>query len=141
MDAGDFKYAVDCGAERDRRVVALRLLATCCRASAATSSTATAFETADGVLNGSEAVAFGEWFQDQFNNGYAPKSNCRTVPSSSREGRHPVTTALGVRRELEKFGDDLGDPPAGLRRRPEQRRRIVAVGPHLSCTRTSWRAD
>ncbi len=35
----------------------------------------TAFESADGVLNGAEGVAFADWFQAQFADGYAPKSN------------------------------------------------------------------
>ncbi len=32
-------------------------------------------ESADGVLNGPEAVEFATWFQNQFAEGYAPKSN------------------------------------------------------------------
>ena len=35
------------------------------------------YETADGVLNGPDALAFATWFQDQFNQGYAPKSNAQ----------------------------------------------------------------
>ena len=33
------------------------------------------YETVEGVLNGPEAVAFGEWFKKQFDDGYAPRSN------------------------------------------------------------------
>lgn len=33
------------------------------------------YESADGVLNGPEAVEFATWFQDQFEEGYAPSSN------------------------------------------------------------------
>ncbi|MCB0885208.1 MAG: extracellular solute-binding protein [Propionibacteriaceae bacterium] len=35
------------------------------------------FESADGVLNGAESVKFAEWFQAQFADGYAPKSNAQ----------------------------------------------------------------
>lgn len=35
------------------------------------------YETADGFLNSPEAIAFGEWFQAQVEDGYAPRSNAQ----------------------------------------------------------------
>lgn len=35
------------------------------------------YETADGVLNSPKSLAFAEWFQKQFTEGFAPRSNAQ----------------------------------------------------------------
>jgi multiple sugar transport system substrate-binding protein len=48
------------------------------------------YETAEGFLNGPEAVAFGEWFQSLFDNGYA--TSTPVDPSADfMEGRVPLS--------------------------------------------------
>lgn len=66
------------------------------------------FESAEGVLNGPEALEFATWFQAQFADGYAPKSN-----SQDRTEFLDGTVAIqyngnwGYAANFEKYGDDL----------------------------------
>ena len=54
--------------------------------------------TADGALNGPEAVAWGEWFQGLFENGYAVQRRRRSATRSSSTARwRSATPASGTR--------------------------------------------
>ncbi len=72
--------------------------------------------TAEGVLNGEEAVAFGNWWQGLFENGYAPGTSQDGADRENGfiEGRYALQwngnwAALGA---LEAFGDDAIFLPA-----------------------------
>ncbi|MEL6528083.1 MAG: extracellular solute-binding protein, partial [Chloroflexota bacterium] len=72
--------------------------------------------TAEGVLNGDEAVAFGEWWQSIFDNGYAPGTSQDGADRETGfiEGRYAIQwngnwAALAA---LEEFGDDMLFLPA-----------------------------
>lgn len=66
------------------------------------------YESAEGVLNGPEALEFATWFQDQFASGYAPKSN-----NADRTEFLDGTVAIqyngnwGYTDNSAKYGDDL----------------------------------
>jgi multiple sugar transport system substrate-binding protein len=66
------------------------------------------YESADGVLNGAEALEFATWFQDQFTEGYAPTSN-----NPDRTEFLDGTVAIqyngnwGYTNNVDKYGDDL----------------------------------
>ena len=66
------------------------------------------FETADGVLNGPESLKFAQWFQDQFVDGYAAKSNS---PDRTEflEGKVAIqfNGNWEYAKNVEKYGDDL----------------------------------
>ena len=66
---------------------------------------------AEGVLNGDEAVAFGEWWQSLFDNGYAPGTSQDGADRDTGfiDGRYALQwngnwAALGA---LEAYGDDM----------------------------------
>ena len=66
------------------------------------------YESAEGVLNGPEALEFATWFQDQFTSGYAPTSN-----NPDRTEFLDGTVAIqyngnwGYTNNVDKYGDDL----------------------------------
>ncbi|GAB5492644.1 MAG: extracellular solute-binding protein [Phototrophicaceae bacterium] len=67
--------------------------------------------TAEGILNGDEAVAFGEWWQSLFENGYAPGTSQDGADRDTGflEGRYALQwngnwAALAA---IEEFGDDV----------------------------------
>ncbi|MEY4423310.1 MAG: hypothetical protein RLZZ258_413 [Actinomycetota bacterium] len=66
------------------------------------------FQTADGVINSPESIAFGEWFQSTFANGYANKTQ-----AGDRTEFAAGTIAIqyngnwAVKDAAEKLGDDL----------------------------------
>lgn len=70
---------------------------------------------AEGVLNGPEAIAWGEWFQNLFTGGYAP-----ATPADDQgflQGRIPLwyTGSWAARSVLDQYGDDaLFLPPPDL---------------------------
>ena len=43
----------------------------------------TNYQSAEGVLNGDDAISFGEWWQSMFTNGYAPGRR-RIRPTTTR---------------------------------------------------------
>ena len=53
--------------------------------------------TADGALNGPEAVAWGEWFQGLFESGYASTAARSATRSSSTVTSHSATPGCGTR--------------------------------------------
>lgn len=65
-------------------------------------------ESADGVLNGPRSLAFTQWFQQQFTQGYAPSSNAQDR-TEFENGRVAVqySGVWGYLRNAEAFGDDL----------------------------------
>lgn len=74
------------------------------------------YKTAEGVLNGDEALAFGEWWQGLFTNGYAPGTSQDAADRDVGllEGKYAMSwngnwAALPV---VEKFGDDALFLPA-----------------------------
>lgn len=66
------------------------------------------FATADGVLNGAESLAFTQWFQGQFNDGFAPRSNAQDR-TEFRNGKVAIQYSgnWGYLQNYETFGDDL----------------------------------
>lgn len=66
------------------------------------------FATADGVLNGDQSLEFAQWFQAQFDQGYAPRSNAqdRTEFENERVAIQ-YSGVWGYLRNHETFGDDL----------------------------------
>ncbi len=88
--------------------------------------------TADGALNGPEAVEFFTWFQDSFANGYT--SNSGTIGNQEFNDDVVALSYTGVWNamdSLEAVGDDLLIlPPPDFGDGPEDRRRVLAVG-HL----------
>lgn len=75
-----------------------------------------AYKTAEGALNGPEAVAFGEWWQSLFARGLAPgpSQDAADRDSGFLEGKYAMTwngnwAAVPI---LEKFGDDVLFLPA-----------------------------
>ena len=74
------------------------------------------YATAEGVLNGDEAIAFGEWWQSLFTNGYAPGTSQDAADRDVGllEGKYAMSwngnwAALPV---VEAFGDDALFLPA-----------------------------
>ncbi|MEM9435724.1 MAG: extracellular solute-binding protein [Pseudomonadota bacterium] len=74
------------------------------------------YQTAEGVLNGEEAIAFGEWWQGLFENGYAPGTSQDAADRDVGllEGKYAMAwngnwAALPV---VEAFGDDALFLPA-----------------------------
>ncbi len=74
------------------------------------------YATAEGVLNGDEAIAFGEWWQGLFTNGYAPGTSQDAADRDVGllEGKYAIAwngnwAALPV---VEAFGDDALFLPA-----------------------------
>lgn len=74
------------------------------------------YQTAEGVLNGDEAIAFGEWWQSLFTNGYAPGTSQDAADRDVGllEGKYAMSwngnwAALPV---VEAFGDDALFLPA-----------------------------
>lgn len=64
------------------------------------------FTSAEGILNGPEALAWGEWFQSLFTDGYAP-----ATPADDQgflQGRIPLwyTGSWAARSVLDAYGDD-----------------------------------
>ena len=64
------------------------------------------YTTAEGVLNGPEAVAWGEWFQSLFTEGYAP-----ATPADNQgflQGEIPLwyTGSWAAREVIDAYGDD-----------------------------------
>ncbi len=66
------------------------------------------YESADGVLNGPDALAFATWFQGQFKDGYAPTSNAQDR-TEFRNGNAAIqyNGTWGYQENFEQFGDDL----------------------------------
>lgn len=76
----------------------------------------TDYQSAEGILNGAEAVAFGEWWQELFAGGYAPGTSQDPADRDTGfiEGRYALQwngnwAGLSA---LETFGDDLLFLPA-----------------------------
>jgi multiple sugar transport system substrate-binding protein len=71
------------------------------------------FESADGVLNGPESLKFAQWFQDQFADGYAAKSNSPDR-TEFKEGKVAIqfNGNWEYANNFEKYGDDLVIAPA-----------------------------
>lgn len=74
------------------------------------------YQTAEGVLNGDEALAFGEWWQSLFENGYVPGTSQDAADRETGllEGKYAMSwngnwAALPV---VEAFGDDALFLPA-----------------------------
>ncbi|MEM6694103.1 MAG: extracellular solute-binding protein [Pseudomonadota bacterium] len=74
------------------------------------------YQTAEGVLNGDEALAFGEWWQSLFENGYVPGTSQDAADRDTGllEGKYAISwngnwAALPV---VEAFGDDALFLPA-----------------------------
>ena len=55
------------------------------------------FLTSEGVLNGPEAVEFGEWWQQLFTGGYAPGSGAISFSAGSSSGLGCTATHLSGR--------------------------------------------
>ncbi|GLQ10150.1 sugar-binding protein [Devosia yakushimensis] len=76
----------------------------------------TTYTTAEGALNGDAAIAFGEWWQSLFTNGYAPGTS--QDPADRETGFIDGKYALqwngnwNALKALEAFGDDLLFLPA-----------------------------
>lgn len=70
------------------------------------------YESAEGVLNGPEALEFATWFQDQFTQGYAPKSNSADR-TEFLDGKAAIqyNGNWGYAQNIEKY-DDLVLAPA-----------------------------
>lgn len=79
------------------------------------------YQTADGYLNGPEAIEFGKWFQSLFNDGYASKTPTQGG-SDFVQGKVPMVYAGGwkVLEAQGVFGDDeiLILPPVNLGTQP-----------------------
>ncbi len=66
------------------------------------------YETADGVLNSPKSLAFAEWFQKQFTEGFAPRSNAqdRTEFENGRVAMQ-YSGNWSYLKNYQAFGDDL----------------------------------
>ncbi len=66
------------------------------------------YDTADGVLNGPKALAFTQWFQNQFDEGLAPRSNAQDR-TEFRNGQAAIQFSGNwmYLQNTEAFGDDL----------------------------------
>ena len=87
---------------------------------------------ADGALNGPEAVAFFTWFQDAFANG--SRATPGTIGNQEFNDDEVALSYTGVWNAMDSARGGRRRPAdpaaAGLRRRPEDRWRVLAVG-HL----------
>lgn len=92
------------------------------------------YATAEGALNGDAAMAFGDWWQSLFTEGYAPGTS--QDPASRDNGVHRGQICLLVERQLGGGGDAgrgrgsrrRGVPARpGFRQWPEDRRGLVAI--------------
>ena len=96
----------------------------------------TTYESADGVVNGTDAVAFGEWFQGTFNKGYANKKQ-----TGDRTEFVNGTIAIqwngnwAVKDAYDKYGDDLLIlPPVDFGNGPKIGSSSWQFGVSSSCT-------
>lgn len=66
------------------------------------------YASADGVLNGPESLAFAQWFQDQFDQGFAPRSNAQDR-TEFENGKVAIQYSgnWGYLKNFKAFGDDL----------------------------------
>lgn len=74
------------------------------------------YQTAEGALNGDNAIKFGEWWQSVFKNGYAPGTSQDMADHTSGflDGKYAMSwngNWVAVK-ALEKYGDDLLFLPA-----------------------------
>ena len=76
----------------------------------------TSYQSAEGVLNGDDAIRWGEWWQSMFTNGYAPGTSQDPAAHTSGflDGKYALSwngnwVAVPA---MEKFGDDLLFLPA-----------------------------
>jgi multiple sugar transport system substrate-binding protein len=120
---------------RSWRVVPLCLSRRSCRASAATSIDRTTYTTAEGVLNGEPAVAFGELVAEPVRRWLCPRSDLAgSGGSRNRLQRRQVCAARGTatgtpsRHPRSGVGDDVLFLPApDFGNGPKDRRRLLAV--------------
>ena len=106
-DSGDFEYAVDWGPS-DQSEWYTYAYSPLLQSFGGDLVDRETYETADGILNGPESTEFAQWFQDQFEDGYAPTSNAqdRTEFENGLVAMQ-YSGNWGYLRNYEAFGDDL----------------------------------